>query len=72
MSPSLAFLDRVIERLRIGNIALGAALLLMPLVLAAGFLLDRPHRPGEGISARAGLQAAIKDIETSQKPGHAG
>ena len=60
MSRHLNRLGALLTRLRIGNIAVAAALLLMPVVLAAGFLTDRERLPGHGISARAGMQAALE------------
>jgi hypothetical protein len=59
MPRTLFVVDRVLARFRIGNIAVAAAVLLMPLVLAIGFLTDHEPLPGHGISARAGLQATL-------------
>ena len=66
MSRHLTRLGALLIRLRIGNIAVAAAMLLLPVVLAAGFLTDRERLPGHGISARAGMQAAL---ETPAKHG---
>ncbi|GEM_PF-6984889 len=59
MHSLLQTLGPTLLRLRLGNVAIVAALVLMPLVLAAGYLTDREHAPGHGISARAGMQALL-------------
>jgi hypothetical protein len=59
MFRAASVLDHVMIRLRIGNVAIASALVLMPLVLAIGFLTDRERLQGHGISARAGLQATL-------------
>jgi hypothetical protein len=68
MPRTLFVVDRILARFRIGNIAVAAVVLLMPLVLAIGFLTDRETLPGHGISARAGLQAAL-DLPTRKPRG---
>ena len=60
MTQLLERLGPTLLRLRVGNIAVAAALVLMPVVLAVGFLTDRESLPGHGISARAGLQASLE------------
>ena len=59
MHSLLQSLGPTLLRLRLGNVAIVAALVLMPLVLAAGYLTDRDRTPGHGISARAGMQAHL-------------
>ena len=56
----LELLGPAIQRRRIGNIAVAAALAFMPVVLAVGFMTDRETLPGHGISARDGLQASLE------------
>ena len=63
MHSLLQSLGPTLLRLRLGNVAIVAALVLMPLVLAAGYLTDRDRAPGHGISARAGLQAVLSHAD---------
>lgn len=67
MPSAMSALERVMTCLGIGNIAIAAASLLMPLILAIGFLTDRNELPGHGISARGGLQAAIQQAIPSHR-----
>jgi hypothetical protein len=60
MPRTVSVIERALQKFRFGNIAIASAICLMPLVLAIGFLTDREHLPGHGISARAGLQASLE------------